>query len=73
MANQVICVRKKPPPPPPTKAKSHAISRKDEQTGQYYWAKGTGFGTGSTSTQWDLEQVRNCHLLIVYRSVLLCL
>ena len=41
-----------------------AASRREEQTGQQYWAKGTGFGTGSTTTQWDLEQVR-CHVICI--------
>ncbi|CAH1791767.1 unnamed protein product [Owenia fusiformis] len=26
------------------------------EKGQHYWAKGTGFGTGSTSSSWDAEQ-----------------
>ena len=27
-----------------------------EDKGQNYWAKGTGFGTGSTTSSWDAEQ-----------------
>ena len=26
------------------------------EKGQSYWAKGTGFGTGSTTSSWDAEQ-----------------
>ena len=54
MANQVIGEKVKPKP---AATKTY---KKDEPLGQSYWAKGTGFGTGSTSTQWDLEQVCCC-------------
>ena len=27
-----------------------------EKAQQHYWAKGTGFGTGSTTSSWDAEQ-----------------
>lgn len=27
-----------------------------EEKTQSYWAKGTGFGTGSTTSSWDAEQ-----------------
>ncbi len=27
-----------------------------DEKGQNYWAKGTGFGTGSTTSSWDAEQ-----------------
>lgn len=27
-----------------------------EEKGQLYWAKGTGFGTGSTQQSWNVEQ-----------------
>ena len=27
-----------------------------EEKNQQYWAKGTGFGTGSTMSNWDSEQ-----------------
>ena len=27
-----------------------------EEKSQQYWAKGTGFGTGSTTSSWDAEQ-----------------
>ena len=30
-------------------------SKSDEKS-QLYWAKGTGFGTGSTSQSWNVEQ-----------------
>jgi len=53
MANQVIASKQ------PIARKSNAIPRREETTGQAYWAKGTGFGTGSTTTQWDLEQVNS--------------
>jgi len=29
--------------------------QQQQQTGQQYWAKGTGFGTGSTAQTWDLD------------------
>ncbi|XP_041105893.1 baculoviral IAP repeat-containing protein 6-like isoform X2 [Polyodon spathula] len=32
----------------------HASASSEEQ--QLYWAKGTGFGTGSTASGWDVEQ-----------------
>lgn len=32
----------------------HAGGTSEEQ--QLYWAKGTGFGTGSTASGWDVEQ-----------------
>lgn len=32
----------------------HAAGTGEEQ--QLYWAKGTGFGTGSTASGWDVEQ-----------------
>ncbi|XP_028279451.1 baculoviral IAP repeat-containing protein 6 isoform X1 [Parambassis ranga] len=32
----------------------HAAGTSEEQ--QLYWAKGTGFGTGSTASGWDVEQ-----------------
>lgn len=33
---------------------SHSGVSSEEQ--QLYWAKGTGFGTGSTASGWDVEQ-----------------
>lgn len=36
-----------PPAPAPTTS---------EEKGHQYWAKGTGFGTGSTTSSWDAEQ-----------------
>lgn len=60
MANQVIGSngsKKKP-----KKKLSGWTSKKEDTTSQSYWAKGTGFGTGSTSTQWDLEQVLQVHI-----------
>ena len=74
MANQVIGEKVKPKP---AATKTY---KKDEPLGQSYWAKGTGFGTGSTSTQWDLEQVccciRSCmlyHELYVVSGVVCCI
>lgn len=32
----------------------HGAGTSEEQ--QLYWAKGTGFGTGSTASGWDVEQ-----------------
>lgn len=37
------------------KSKGHGTSRSDDK-GHLYWAKGTGFGTGSTTQSWDVEQ-----------------
>lgn len=31
-------------------------SGKPEEKSQLYWAKGTGFGTGSTQQSWNVEQ-----------------
>ena len=31
-------------------------SQPQQQQQQQYWAKGTGFGTGSTLSSWDAEQ-----------------
>ena len=33
---------------------THNSASTEEQ--QLYWAKGTGFGTGSTASGWDVEQ-----------------
>lgn len=33
-----------------------SLSQPEEKTQQHYWAKGTGFGTGSTTSSWDAEQ-----------------
>jgi baculoviral IAP repeat-containing protein 6 len=41
------------PKPPP--AGTTAMSAMDDKS-QNYWAKGTGFGTGSTASSWDAEQ-----------------
>ncbi|KAL8592605.1 hypothetical protein ACOMHN_026535 [Nucella lapillus] len=38
-----------------TAASQGGISQSEEKT-QHYWAKGTGFGTGSTTSSWDAEQ-----------------
>nr|XP_033791570.1 baculoviral IAP repeat-containing protein 6 isoform X2 [Geotrypetes seraphini] len=38
----------------PQVASSHSSATTEEQ--QLYWAKGTGFGTGSTASGWDVEQ-----------------
>jgi len=29
-----------------------------EEKAQTYWAKGTGFGTGSTTSSWDIDQAK---------------
>ena len=29
-----------------------------EEKAQSYWAKGTGFGTGSTTSSWDIDQAK---------------
>jgi hypothetical protein len=31
-------------------------SRKSDDKSHLYWAKGTGFGTGSTAQSWNVEQ-----------------
>lgn len=31
-------------------------TKTSDEKGQNYWAKGTGFGTGSTTSSWDAEQ-----------------
>lgn len=35
---------------------SSVNSRKSEDKSHQYWAKGTGFGTGSTTQSWNVEQ-----------------
>lgn len=40
--------------PQPTVSSGHGGGTSEEQ--QLYWAKGTGFGTGSTASGWDVEQ-----------------
>ncbi|XP_041353670.1 baculoviral IAP repeat-containing protein 6-like isoform X2 [Gigantopelta aegis] len=35
---------------------SQPTSTQTEEKNQSYWAKGTGFGTGSTTSSWDAEQ-----------------
>lgn len=32
------------------------VQTQTEEKSQQYWAKGTGFGTGSTTSSWDAEQ-----------------
>ncbi|OWF45700.1 baculoviral IAP repeat-containing protein 6-like isoform X2 [Mizuhopecten yessoensis] len=34
----------------------NSVSHSSEEKSQQYWAKGTGFGTGSTTSSWDAEQ-----------------
>ena len=34
---------------------SNVQIKSSEEKGQNYWAKGTGFGTGSTASSWDAE------------------
>lgn len=36
--------------------KEVSISVHGDEKSQQYWAKGTGFGTGSTVSGWDVEQ-----------------
>lgn len=31
------------------------LSQTADDKGQLYWAKGTGFGTGSTQRQWNID------------------
>lgn len=38
----------------PQMSSCHGAGTSEEQ--QLYWAKGTGFGTGSTASGWDVEQ-----------------
>ncbi len=38
----------------PQASSGHVGGTTEEQ--QLYWAKGTGFGTGSTASGWDVEQ-----------------
>lgn len=35
---------------------SSVNSKKSEDKSHQYWAKGTGFGTGSTTQSWNVEQ-----------------
>lgn len=35
---------------------SNGSTGKTEDKSQLYWAKGTGFGTGSTQQSWNVEQ-----------------
>lgn len=35
---------------------SSANNKKSEDKSHQYWAKGTGFGTGSTTQSWNVEQ-----------------
>lgn len=35
---------------------SNGSTGKSEEKSQLYWAKGTGFGTGSTQQSWNVEQ-----------------
>nr|KAG5700866.1 hypothetical protein BaRGS_012273 [Batillaria attramentaria] len=37
-------------------AATHTGLSQNEEKTQHYWAKGTGFGTGSTTSSWDAEQ-----------------
>ena len=39
-----------------TPASTSGSSKVADDKGQSYWAKGTGFGTGSTTSSWDAEQ-----------------
>lgn len=35
---------------------SNVSNKKSEDKSHQYWAKGTGFGTGSTTQSWNVEQ-----------------
>ncbi|XP_067680641.1 baculoviral IAP repeat-containing protein 6-like isoform X2 [Haliotis asinina] len=39
-----------------TSSANHLPLSQTEEKTQHYWAKGTGFGTGSTTSSWDAEQ-----------------
>ncbi|GAA6069399.1 baculoviral IAP repeat-containing protein 6 isoform X1, partial [Tachysurus ichikawai] len=41
----------------PQVSSGQGVVSADDQ--QLYWAKGTGFGTGSTASGWDVEQALN--------------
>jgi len=53
-----------------------------EEKAQSYWAKGTGFGTGSTTSSWDIDQAKlrqkseeehvTCFLQVDQLHILLC-
>ena len=40
----------------PSTSSTNQVSYGTEEKSQQYWAKGTGFGTGSTTSSWDAEQ-----------------
>lgn len=39
-----------------TKPQNSEIRGKSDDKSHLYWAKGTGFGTGSTTQSWNVEQ-----------------
>lgn len=39
-----------------SQASNGSSGGKSEDKSQLYWAKGTGFGTGSTQQSWNVEQ-----------------
>ncbi|XP_033629629.1 baculoviral IAP repeat-containing protein 6-like isoform X3 [Asterias rubens] len=43
----------------PSSQRSGPAAPTTEQKNQSYWAKGTGFGTGSTTSGWNVEQALN--------------
>ena len=40
----------------PSTSSTNQVAYGSEEKSQQYWAKGTGFGTGSTTSSWDAEQ-----------------
>ena len=42
--------------PSTTVISAGGIKTTADEKSQHYWAKGTGFGTGSTASSWDAEQ-----------------
>ena len=61
----------------PSTSSTNQVSTGAEEKSQQYWAKGTGFGTGSTTSSWDAEQALlrqkseeehvTCLLQVLYR------
>ena len=65
----------------PSTSSTNQVSTGAEEKSQQYWAKGTGFGTGSTTSSWDAEQALlrqkseeehvTCLLQVMYRESVL--
>jgi len=43
---------------PSTSTSASQQKSSTEEKAQSYWAKGTGFGTGSTTSSWDIDQAK---------------